>query len=712
MISEKDFVINTFKSNFSEFKDRRVVLYGIGFNTRLILDECNDFNIVGLMDGTKAGETIYGKKVLTYEEVIEQKVDAIIVIARSNSAKIIYKRIRDFCAQNSIPLYDINKNNLFDLFDRSSVQNENEPYFQLNELELKKQIDLHEVISFDVFDTLVMRKVLYPQDVFDLVENKAANAGLTITNFKQHRAEAERELLLETNPTIHEIYNHLKLQTGIPEWEKEKLLQLELSTEKQVLIKREKMVEMLRYAISTRKKVYLISDMYLPKQILEEILLGLGIHGYQDLFVSCEYRTPKCNGLFSIFKQMVVGSSYLHIGDNYDADGIFAKMNRMDTFIIKSAVDMLEISSYSEIFNHLRSVNDRSLVGLYIANVFNNPFALYQSTGRPEIRNTQDVGFLFVAPIITNYMVWLLKAVREKEYDSILFAARDGYLIQKLYDKAVEYLGLENMPRSIYFLTSRMICAASSMKTEEDIIFVSSLPFAYSPEKLLEIRFGLKSNDIKPYNQELYTDVSTYALLHKEEIIEKSKETRDRYLEYIKRVGLKEGSKAAFFDFVSTGTCQMYLTDLLPCELSGLYFLHYLSDSTRKNQLSIRALFENGFTYQVQSYTFENYNFLETVVTSLDPSLSTFDESINPVFRPETRSEKELQYVADMHNAIYAYFEDYIKNLFNNNEEINPMCSEYLFSFMDRKYTNINCDALKNLILLDDFGVGKIEVVC
>lgn len=711
MISEKDFVLETFRENFSDYKNRKIVLYGIGFNTRIILEGCSDFNIVGLMDWTKAGETIYNKRVLSYDEVIEQEVDAIIVIARSNSAKIIYRRIRDFCSENNIPLFDINKNNLFELFDSNSLVNENETYFQVSEAALKKQIDAHEIISFDVFDTLIMRKVLYPIDVFDLVEKEIKIRGLSITNFKKHRMDSERELFLETNPTIYEIYDYLQSNTAITDNEKDLLMQIELDSEKKVLIKRHKMVEIMEYAINQGKNVFLISDMYLPKTILEDILGNLGITGYKELLVSCDYRVPKCNGLFEVFKEKIKSDSYLHIGDNSDADELYAKRSGMDTFVIKSAVDMLEVSSYKGVFEQFRSINDRSLVGLFISKVFNNPFVLHQTKGRVEINEVHDVGYLFVAPIITNFIVWLLKAVKKENFDNILFAARDGYLMQKLYDLAVKLLKMDDMPKGLYFLTSRMICAASSMKSDEDIVFVASLPFAYSPEKLLRIRFGLEKDDILPFDHKLYNDIGSYALAHKDKIFEKSAETRENYLKYIDSLEIKNGGKVALFDFVSTGTCQMYLTDLLPCDIKGLYFLHYLSDSTRKNQLDINALFENGFTYQVQSYTFENYNFLETVVTSFDPSLSRFDENMQPIYRPETREDNEIQYLSVMHKAITEYFKDYIVNLYNIDESINEIISEKLFSFMDRKFSEINCSDLKNLVLLDDFGVGKIEVI-
>lgn len=711
MISEKDYVISTFNDNFSEFKNRRVVLYGLGFKTQMVLEGCPDFNIIGLMDPTKAGEIVFGKKVLTYEEVIEQKVEAIIVIARPNIVRVICRRISAFCLKNNILLYDINKNDLS--YGIEKLQISDEPYLDVNELELKKQISSHDIISFDIFDTLVMRKVLYPQDVFDIVEHKAAEDGYKIFDFKKHRMEAERSLFLETNPTIYEIYDALQSQANITDEEKRNLLGIELSVEKHVLVQRVKMVEMLKYAIDEGKKVYLISDMYLPKDILEGILSNLGIYGYSDIYVSCEHRLPKCNGLFSVFKQNVKGSSYLHIGDNHDADGVFAKVNGMDSFIIKSAVDMLEMSSYREIFYHLKSINDRTLVGLFISKVFNNPFALYQSGGRPEIKTTYDVGYLFIAPIITNYMTWLLKAVKEQHYDCIFFAARDGYLINKLYGTAIALLKLEDMPKGVYFLTSRMLCAASSMKTDEDIIYVSSLPFAYSPERLLEIRFGLDPNEILPFDQELYSDVQSYALAHKEKIVDKSREIRSRYMEYVKSLDIKDSSKIGYFDFVSSGTCQMYLSEMLPFEINGLYFVHYLSDSSvKKNQLPIDALFKNGYSYQAKSYAFENYYYLETIITSFEASLACFDENIKPVYSPDTRSQREMQKLKDMHQSIEDYFCEYISVLYNPNESVNEKVSDLLFNGIDNRYTNIKGDTLEDVILVDDFGVGKIEVIC
>jgi hypothetical protein len=70
-----------------------------------------------------------------------------------------------------------------------------------------------------------------------------------------------------------------------------------------------------------------------------------------------------------------------------------------------------------------------------------------------------------------------------------------------------------------------------------------------------------------------------------------------------------------------------------------------------------------------------------------------------------------MQYINDMHQAVTDYFLEYIKLLYISNTALNEKISEQLYSFMDNKYTNINKDNWEKIILVDDFGVGKTEVV-
>ena len=58
---------------------------------------------------------------------------------------------------------------------------------------LKRLIDQHDVISFDMFDTLVYRKVNLPQDIFDLVDDNVRDFFKVNFNYKKKRIEAEHK---------------------------------------------------------------------------------------------------------------------------------------------------------------------------------------------------------------------------------------------------------------------------------------------------------------------------------------------------------------------------------------------------------------------------------------------------------------------------------------------------------------------------------------
>ncbi len=137
---------------------------------------------------------------------------------------------------------------------------------------IKKAINKYSVISFDIFDTLLQRKVSTPSDVFDLVEKEYNKlSSIPIRGFKQIRIEAElkskkQSLTEETN--IYSIYNMLPYDKEV----RDLLLQLELKIERIELSARQEIKALYDYAAFLRKEVIIISDMYLPVGFIEEIL--------------------------------------------------------------------------------------------------------------------------------------------------------------------------------------------------------------------------------------------------------------------------------------------------------------------------------------------------------------------------------------------------------------------------------------------------------
>jgi predicted HAD superfamily hydrolase len=698
-----------FKKNFEKYKNKKIILYGTSMIAGFIMEEFSDYNIIGFLDGKKKYGTAYGKKIFSYEEIVQYKPDIIIIAAAKGNMEMIYDRLCYMCYTNRILIYAIDGRNLFTTFGYTGLTAEQEKYQEFNELALREEIMNHDVISFDIFDVLIMRKTIMKTDILYIIENKLSKIGIRIPNYKEMRQKAEEEVVGKFSD-IYDIYIKLIEYTGISSEIANQALTIELEVENSVICCREKVKELLLFAVKNGKKVYLIEDSYFPEKIMRDILEKYGITQYKNLFLSCEYDRTKEQGLYNVLKNEAKGMSYLHVGTKAETEDVYVENNYIDTFILKSAYDMFCMSSYRSLQYSLKSINERSMAGILIAKVFNNPFTLYHASERPKIDCIYDFGYIFIAPLITKYVLWIIDEVKNAQYTDILFAARDGMIVHKLYDFALKELRL-NIPRGIYLQTSRTVCSNASVIDEDDISWIAEVPYAYSPELMLRRRFNLEEDEVEQYNENIHKDIVSYALNHKDIIYEKSKVVRNNYLKYMKMIGLQKGKKYAFVDFVSSGTCQLLLNKFIPFNIEGLYFCRYNVNDEAKMSLPVKSLFENLIEkYVYCSYSYENYLFLETVMTSLKPSLASVNENGEPVFGTEERSKEELQYVIDVHSAIENYFYEFIKNLYVDDSEINKYFVDTIFSYREQKYTNECCSIFDNLILLEDFGQWRMPL--
>lgn len=130
--------------------------------------------------------------------------------------------------------------------------------------ELKNKINKAEVISFDIFDTLLLRPYLKPTDLFRHMEesyhaNGFANARIEAekTTRKLHR-EKEEVSLDEIYEQISKPFQNFK--------------EKELEWEGQVSQANPEIKQIFEYARSLGKRLIIISDMYLSRQFLAKLL--------------------------------------------------------------------------------------------------------------------------------------------------------------------------------------------------------------------------------------------------------------------------------------------------------------------------------------------------------------------------------------------------------------------------------------------------------
>ncbi|MDR0920375.1 MAG: hypothetical protein LBM93_14210, partial [Oscillospiraceae bacterium] len=104
-MSEQEFIDKSFAEVFSKQKELPMALYGVGPNSKYILERFADYNIVGLLDNVRTGDTVFGQPVISLAQAKELGVRLIIIVARVNNKMIIYRRIKEFCRENNIDIY-------------------------------------------------------------------------------------------------------------------------------------------------------------------------------------------------------------------------------------------------------------------------------------------------------------------------------------------------------------------------------------------------------------------------------------------------------------------------------------------------------------------------------------------------------------------------------------------------------------------------------
>lgn len=192
---------------------------------------------------------------------------------------------------------------------------------------LKYLVNKYQVISFDVFDTLIERKVRLPSDIFRITGEQVLGTN-SAESFTKDRINAEslaRKLSDNGEVNLNDIYSLLQEEYR----EKARILKdTEIKNEIELCIPKEKIIQYFNYAISGNKEVYIISDMYLSTDIIEAMLEKCDVSGYKRIYVSNEFGVNKITGkLFDyvINENKVNSKEMLHIGDSIKADYLGAR---------------------------------------------------------------------------------------------------------------------------------------------------------------------------------------------------------------------------------------------------------------------------------------------------------------------------------------------------------------------------------------------------
>lgn len=693
---EQDLIIESFNTIFREYKKSDIVLYGTGFRTKCVIENFPEYNFIGVVDKFCNEDSFCGIPIITMEEVYIKKVALVIVMAQPSSTKTIFTRIGYDCLKNGIKVCDLHGRDLFQLYKYNKKNILMDNYFDISKETFINQIDIHDSIRLTISEVLFTEKYLNRIDFYEILSYKSEKVGMkeAANFFKAAKEELNEEL--NSDIELEKLYLKLSRKLSVSEDKLLEFKQFEIESWITMIVFRNDIVDGIRYAINKNKKVYLYNDTVYSNEHINKFIINNLELNLDSLYLIDKLSFEKIdkNNLF-----LVTDKNEKNI------------KNKCDIFKIKSPIEMANISGYSDLLFNANSVNERSMCAMFIARAFNSPFALYKSDGLLIVNDIKTFGYLFISPIAVKFVLWIIEQTNKNKYDKILFAARDGYLVQQLFSIAKKYIKVNSNVEDLYFQTSRTVCIKSNIENKDDIKWICESPFAYSPEQLITRKFELNENEIKKYDEKIYKDTFHYALEYETDIYKESRRVRNNYLKYINNLNLTKDKKYAFVDFASSGTCQYFLEKIMDFKLDGLYLCRYMNLNKEKNELNIKSVFNNGFlSYGFQSFLAENYMLLETIFTSFKPTLISFNKDGGLIYEEETRNKNEFIYLDTLQTCIKNYFEDFMKNVFVENENISSGFIDYIYSLKCYPHTREGCNELSNLMLRDDLGQGMIPL--
>ena len=308
--------------------------------------------------------------------------------------------------------------------------------------DIKKRIlsSSAEYISFDVFDTAVLRPFYTPSDIFYLLDKIYEENEDSTVSFHDIRIDAEiacrQQICQNTDKdrediSLDEIYSYIYQVYGVSGELCHKLKEEEITLELKYCEKRQAAYELYKVALQAGKRVIFISDMYLDRDIIKKILKECGYDKYDDIYVSSEYGQVKSTGkLYKIVMEKldIENHMLIHIGDSLSADIEGSKKQGIDSIHIPRTIDLFEEKIGKK---DNCSSGYGCLVAMVANKYFDNPYRYFH----PMTTYNMDPFFMGYYALGMNLIAQLQWINENRENTGkVIFTSRDGYMMYRAYD--------------------------------------------------------------------------------------------------------------------------------------------------------------------------------------------------------------------------------------------------------------------------------------
>ena len=321
-----------------------------------------------------------------------------------------------------------------------SAGSESSLSYRMHPDQFAEKLAAYDIVSFDVFDTLILRALSDPTDVFFLV-----GMALNCPDFKRIRIECEKKARQKKHQssgtyevTLAEIWALVEQETGI---EKDAGMQTEMDWERRCCLANPYMLQVVEELCRLDKKLVATSDMYLPRDFIYSLLSSCGYRDFGEYFVSNDQAASKHDGrLFDVVRNTLGPDlRYAHVGDNDFSDNLQAAKHGFTPFPYPNP----NLSG-----NKYRSRDMSVLTGSVYRAIVNNRI----HNGTSLLSRQYEYGFVYGGLFVTGFCRFIHDYAAAHGIEKLLFLSRDGAVLIRAYHK----LYPDEKPRTQYVYWSRL----------------------------------------------------------------------------------------------------------------------------------------------------------------------------------------------------------------------------------------------------------------
>lgn len=550
-----------------------------------------------------------------------------------------------------------------------------------------EQLAKADVLSLDVFDTLLGRRCAAPEDVFHMMEAElcvrhgdalagfaAARAGVDSRARRRAWDQHQREEI-----TLQEIYT--VLLEDHPGWglTVADLMELEQAHERSQLYPLERGLEWIRAARAVGKQVIFVSDMYLAEDFCRRALQENGYTDYDRLYLSSTVGKLKHTG--NLFAHVVADlgiqpDKILHVGDNPHSDGKQARKHGLRSVVVPKTAELLgrvEAHPLAALRGKPhRSAAESALLGLLARgclreDAFEDPF-------------WYRMGYQFGGPLLLGYVRFIMSRLRGRGIEKVYFLSRDGFILKQVYDLLSAGHPAGELPESCYLYASRRALnfaaiTAIDPATENWLAEGIRLTVAdflqrihIDPQQHLEaIRScGFTGPEHAVVGGHEYTNLRQLYHVLEGPIVDAAATERAAYIDYLKSNGVTEQSPLVLVDVGWMTSIQHSFSRLLESafpqlKVEGFYIGSYPEARQRSSERSRHHhyLMEYGQPAEAMRIIRHCVCLLEFFFAAPEKTFLRIeraaDGTLRPVCADKHENERDLPALAQIHDGILEF---------------------------------------------------------